>query len=168
MNIVMPYASRLERLSHWYRQLLAESLGKQGKGLMPIAALGPVDQHSMLQFFLDGPNTGVVTLIEAPVIGTGPAFAADFTDDERLAYLAGHKMGDIVAAQVKGTLGALVEQGRPVRHMALQAVDERALGALLMHFMLETIMLGFMLDVDPFDQPAVELGKKLTRDYLAG
>lgn len=165
-HVLMPYASRLRLLAHWYRQLLAESLGKDGKGLMPIAALGPVDQHSMLQHFLDGPPDGLMTIIEAPVAGAGPAFADDLTDDPRLSYLAGHTMGDMVAAQVKGTLGALVEQDRPVRHMVLQSVDERALGALMMHFMLETIMLGFMLGVDPFGQPAVELGKKLTREYL--
>ncbi|MDA0339545.1 MAG: glucose-6-phosphate isomerase, partial [Proteobacteria bacterium] len=167
-HVLMPYAGRLERLSAWYRQLLGESLGKEGKGLTPIAALGPLDQHSMLQLFLDGPAGTVTTLIDMPQKGMGARLSPDIIDDDRLAYLAGRTIGDIVTAQANGTADAFVQNGRPLRRITLDRIDARTLGALMMHFMLETILLGTMLGVDPFDQPAVELGKKLTRDYLAG
>lgn len=164
--VLMPYSDRLERLGLWYRQLVGESLGKDGKGLTPIAALGPVDQHSMLQLFLDGPANRMLTVITADIEGAGPPLPADLTADPQLSYLSGRTVGDLVAAQGRATIDALVQNGRPVRHIALNQIDERALGALLMQFMLETIILGDMLEVDPFGQPAVELGKKLTREYL--
>ncbi len=164
--VMMPYANRLERLGMWYRQLLGESLGKDGKGLTPVAALGPVDQHSMLQLFLDGPANKLITVITADIEGAGPPLSRDLTDDPALTYLSGKTIGDLVAAQGRATMDALCAQGRPVRHIQLTQVDEASMGGLMMHFMLETIILGDMLEVDPFGQPAVELGKTLTRDYL--
>ncbi|MFN3230535.1 MAG: glucose-6-phosphate isomerase [Alphaproteobacteria bacterium] len=164
--VVMPYASKLERLGMWYRQLLGESLGKGGRGLTPVAALGPVDQHSMLQLFMDGPPNKMITIITADIEGSGPPLPADLADDPSLAFLSGRAIGDLVAAQGRATMDALARNGRPVRHIRVPKIDEHTLGGLMMHFMLETIILGDMLEVDPFDQPAVELGKQLTRDYL--
>jgi glucose-6-phosphate isomerase len=83
-------------------------------------------------------------------------------------YLAGHAAGDLVAAQQRAIPEALMAQGRPVRTIGIATLDEAALGALMMHFMLETILAAHLLGVDPFDQPAVESGKMLTRRYLAG
>ncbi|MBI1179868.1 MAG: glucose-6-phosphate isomerase [Alphaproteobacteria bacterium] len=164
--VLMPYAGRLERVSHWYRQLLSESIGKDGKGLTPLAALGPVDQHSMLQLLLDGPDDKMVTVVTADIKGTGPVVPADLAQDKALSFMAGRSIGDVVDAQARATMDALKQKGHPVRHLQVKRADERAVGALLMHFMLETIIIGDILDVDPFDQPAVELGKVLTREYL--
>jgi glucose-6-phosphate isomerase len=166
--VVMPYVGRFERVGHWYRQLLSESLGKDGKGLTPLAALGPVDQHSMQQLLVDGPADKLVTVITADIGGTGPVVPADLAQDRALSFMAGRSIGDVVDAQARASMDVLIRKGRPVRHIAVGQPDEKALGALLMHFMLETIIIGDMLGVDPFDQPAVELGKVLTREYLQG
>ncbi|MGE0667335.1 MAG: hypothetical protein AB7O49_12320 [Sphingomonadales bacterium] len=164
--VMMPYVGRLERVGHWYRQLLSESIGKDGKGLTPLAALGPVDQHSMQQLLVDGPDDKLVTVITADIAGSGPTVPADLAQDKALSFMAGRTIGDIVAAQAKASMDVLIRKGHPVRHIHVQQADEKAVGGLLMHFMLETIIIGDILRVDPFDQPAVELGKVLTREYL--
>lgn len=164
--VMMPYVGKLERVGHWYRQLLSESVGKDGKGLTPLAALGPVDQHSMQQLLVDGPDDKLVTVITADIAGTGPTVPADLAQDKALSFMAGRTIGDIVAAQGKASMDVLIRKGHPVRHMHVARADEKTVGGLLMHFMLETIIIGDILGVDPFDQPAVELGKVLTREYL--
>ena len=98
--------------------------------------------------------------------GTGPRVSADLAKIANAEYLAGHTAGDLVAAQQKAIPEALIAAGRPVRTIDLERLDERTLGALMMHFMLETILAGHLLGVDPFDQPAVESGKIITRRYL--
>jgi glucose-6-phosphate isomerase len=98
---------------------------------------------------------------------TGTGVPADFADDAGLAALAGHKMGNLVDAEARGTMDTLVEAGRPLRHMALNVIDDETIGALLMHFQLETIYAAEGLGVDAFDQPAVEAGKIRARHYLA-
>ena len=163
--VLMPYGPCLHHFGLWYRQLWAESLGKDGRGSTPIVAPGPVDQHSQLQLFLDGPGGMLFTILEAP----------DPTPrrvDEALAagigagYLGGHSMGELIAAQARATAAMLTGAGRPVRRLSVPAADAHALGALMMHFMLETVVAAHLLGVDPFDQPAVEQGKGLVRRHL--
>jgi glucose-6-phosphate isomerase len=167
-TIMLPYADRLSRFAAWYVQLWGESLGKNGQGTTPVAALGPVDQHSQLQLYLDGAPQHIITVIRAQCAGSGPRVASDLAKLAGADYLAGRAAGDLVAAQQRAIPEALMAQGRPVRTIDLAVLDEAALGALMMHFMLETILAAHLLDVDPFDQPAVESGKMLTRRYLAG
>jgi glucose-6-phosphate isomerase len=90
-----------------------------------------------------------------------------FADDAGLAALAGHTMGNLVDAEARGTMDTLVEAGRPLRHMALAGIDDESIGALLMHFQLETIYAADGLGVDAFDQPAVEAGKIRAKHYLS-
>jgi glucose-6-phosphate isomerase len=167
-NVMLPYADRLSRFAAWYVQLWGESLGKQGEGTTPVAALGPVDQHSQLQLYLDGAPQHFVTVIRENCAGRGPRVAPDLAKLAAADYLAGHAAGDLVAAQQRAIPEALVNAGRPVRTIDLEVLDERAIGALMMHIMLETILAAHLLGVDPFGQPAVESGKMLTRRYLAG
>lgn len=164
--VMMPYTDRLGRFAHWFVQLWAESLGKGGEGTTPLAALGPVDQHSQLQLFLDGPHDHMITLLRTGCSGTGPRIDAALAEQAGAAYLGGLCAGDLVAAQQRAMPEALIEAGRPVRTIDIESLDERALGGLMMHFMLETILAAHLLGVDPFDQPAVEAGKLLTRRYL--
>jgi len=166
-QVMMPYSDRLGRFSHWFAQLWAESLGKGGQGTAPIACLGPVDQHSQLQLFMDGPREHLITLVRAPTAGTGPKIDADLAAAGGVGYLAGRTAGDLVAAQAEALPQALAEAGRPVRTFDLAGLDERSLGALMMHMMLETILAAHLLGVDPFDQPAVELAKNITRERVA-
>jgi glucose-6-phosphate isomerase len=167
MQVMMPYADRLGRFSAWFAQLWAESLGKNGQGTAPIACLGPVDQHSQLQLFMDGPREHMITVVRAPSAGTGPRINVELAEGAGLGYLAGRTAGDLVAAQAEALPQALAKAGRPVRTFDLPSLDERTLGALMMHMMLETILAAHLLGVDPFDQPAVELAKNITRERVA-
>ncbi len=168
ISVLMAYADRLERFTRWYVQLFAESLGKDGKGVTPLGALGPVDQHSQLQLFIAGPRDKLFTVLTVACAGLGPRI------DPALAALAGEPdfgdktIGDLVAAQGRATAETLAKNGRPVRTIHLDRLDEASLGELLMHFMLETIIAAHLLGVDAFDQPAVEEGKVLAKRYLVG
>ena len=166
-HVMMPYSDRLGRFSHWFAQLWAESLGKGGQGTAPIACLGPVDQHSQLQLFMDGPREHLITIVRAPTAGSGPRIPAELACAAGLDYLAGRTAGDLVAAQADAVPEALGRAGRPVRTFDLAGLDEKSVGALMMHCMLETVLAARLMGVDPFDQPAVELAKQITRERVA-
>jgi glucose-6-phosphate isomerase len=166
-HVMMPYTDRLGRFSHWFVQLWAESLGKDGQGTAPIACVGPLDQHSQLQLFMDGPREHLITVVRLPTSGLGPKLPADLAAQAGVGFLAGKTVGDLVAAQTHAVPEALSRAGRPVRTFDLDRLDEAALGALMMHCMLETILAARLMGVDPFDQPAVELAKVITRERVA-
>jgi len=165
-TVLLPYVDRLAHFGLWFRQLWAESLGKDGKGMTPIRAMGTVDQHSQLQLYLAGPPDKMFSVVMLDVAGTGEAVSPEFADQPALAYLAGRRMGDLLDAEQRATAETLVRNGRPTRIFRLARLDETVMGALLMHFMLETIVAAHLLGVDAFDQPAVEEGKILARRYL--
>jgi glucose-6-phosphate isomerase len=165
---LMAYADKLEKFSKWYVQLWAESLGKDGKGTTPIGALGPVDQHSQLQLFIAGPRDKMFTVITTGVAGKGPKIDPELARRAGEPDFSGRTIGDLVAAQGRATAETLAKNGCPVRIFHLETIDERSLGELLMHFMLETIVAAHLIGVDAFDQPAVEEGKVLAKRYLAG
>ncbi|MPZ59134.1 MAG: glucose-6-phosphate isomerase [Rhizobiales bacterium] len=168
ISVVMAYADRLERFTRWYVQLWAESLGKDGKGTTPLGALGPVDQHSQLQLFIAGPRDKLFTVITVDTAGRGPRIADDLAQACGEPGFAGKTIGDLVAAQGRATAETLAGNGCPVRTIHLDRLDEASLGELLMQFMLETIIAAHLLGVDAFDQPAVEEGKVLAKQYLTG
>lgn len=168
ISVLMAYADKLERLTRWYVQLWAESLGKEGKGTTPVAALGPVDQHSQVQLFIAGPRDKLFNIVLVKGAGLGPRI------DSELAKLAGEPgfggktIGDLVWAEGRATAETLAKSGCPVRTFTLDKLDERSLGELMMHFMLETIIAAHIMGIDAFDQPAVEEGKVLAKKYLMG
>jgi glucose-6-phosphate isomerase len=164
--VMLPYLDRLRRFAAWHGQLWAESLGKQGAGTTPVAALGTVDQHSQLQLWLDGPRDKLFTVLTGPQEGAGATVDAALAESLGIDYLAGRTMGDLMAAEQQATIDTLVANGRPTRVMALKTLDAATLGALMMHFMLETLLAAHLFEVDAFDQPAVEQGKVLARKYL--
>jgi glucose-6-phosphate isomerase len=98
VSVLMPYVDRLDKLAQWYRQLWAESLGKDGKGTTPIRALGTVDQHSQLQLYLAGPRDKMFTLITSACAGQGRGPPPDLAADKELDYLRGRRMGDLLDA----------------------------------------------------------------------
>ena len=165
--VMMPYADQLERFGDWYAQLWAESIGKSGLGSTPIPVLGPLDQHSQLQLYLDGPRDHMVTLMRLQNGHEGVRLDPDLAKIARVEMLAGRTAGTLVAAEQNAIGDALVRSGRPTRTFEIPSLDERALGALIMHFMMETIFAADLYGIDAFDQPAVELGKVLTREYLS-
>jgi glucose-6-phosphate isomerase len=167
-SVLWIYADKLKTLGPWWRQIWAESLGKNGQGTTPVAALGPVDQHSQLQLFLDGPGGALFTILTTGQSGKGPSVPNAAADALGVSYLGGHAAGDLPAAEARATAETLAKRGRLVREIHVPQIDERALGALFMQFMLETIVMGKLMGIDPFDQPAVEEGKILARAYLEG
>lgn len=166
-SILMPYVDRLENVGRWYQQLWAESIGKNGKGSTPVRALGAVDQHSQLQLYLDGPRDKFITLLGIAPQGQGAAINAAQAQQFGLGYIAGQKLGSILAAQQQGTAQTLTRNQIPLRQITLPALDEPSVGALLQHYMMETVLMAGLLEVNAFDQPAVEESKVLAREWLA-
>jgi glucose-6-phosphate isomerase len=170
-TVLMPYVDRLNTFTLWFRQLWAESLGKkddnnQPQGITPIQALGTVDQHSQLQLYLDGPKDKLFTIITLdqqndPLKITLPSIGHPAVD-----LFQGKTMGDLMAAEQQATIDTLCRHNCPTRVIHLQKLDEKVLGGLMMHYMLETLAAAHLLGVNPFDQPAVEEGKILTQQYL--
>jgi glucose-6-phosphate isomerase len=167
-SVLMAYCDRLQRFTHWYVQLWAESLGKNGKGTTPLAALGPVDQHSQLQLFIGGPRDKLFTVIAVDGAGQGPRMDGELASLAGEPGFAGKTIGDLVAAEARATAETLAKNGCPVRTIHIDKLDEETLGELMMHFMLETIIAAHLLGIDAFDQPAVEEGKVLAKRYLTG
>lgn len=165
ISVIMPYVDRLATFALWYRQLWAESLGKNGKGTTPIAALGTVDQHSQLQLFLDGPKDKFFTIL------TTNYDSSDFTitipsTHKHLSLFNQKTMGQLMMAEQMATIDTLTNNNCPVRHIQLEQINEYTLGQLMMHYVIETLAMAILLKVDAFDQPAVEESKVLTRNYL--
>lgn len=165
ITVLMPYVDRLNTFGSWYRQIWAESIGKQGVGTTPAIALGTVDQHSQVQLYLDGPADKLFTFLIQDTAGQGATLKPG--GDKALDYLTGHTMGDLLQAEADATATATVQAKRPTRVIRIAQVDERTIGALMMHFILETIFAAHLWKIDAFDQPAVEQGKVLTRQYLS-
>jgi glucose-6-phosphate isomerase len=163
--VLMPYAMRLDNLSAWWVQLIAESLGKVAndgtrKGFTPIRAVGPVDQHSQLQRWMAGPrNLGVIVLT---VDGTPPSERLDPPLGSPYPGLAGLQGADILRAQAEGTSEALEAAGVPLLRWSMPVLSEQEVGAFMMAWQAITGVLGFAMGLDPFDQPEVEDGKKRT------
>ena len=168
ISVLMAYCDRLQRFTHWYVQLWAESLGKGGKGTTPVAALGPVDQHSQLQLFIGGPRDKLFTVVTVDGAGHGPRIDGELARLAGEPGLAGKTIGDLVAAEGRATAETLAKNGCPVRTIHISKLDEESLGELMMHFMLETIIAAHLLGIDAFDQPAVDEGKVLAKKYLTG
>ena len=168
ITVMMPYVDRLDTFAYWYRQIWAESLGKDGNGTTPAAAMGTVDQHSQVQLYLGGPADKLFTLVIQDTAGQGsPVAPALLGGDKALDYLANQSLGDLLLAEADATAATLVKAGRPTRVIRIASLDERVLGALMMHYVLETIFAAGLWGVDAFDQPAVEDAKVLTRQYLS-
>lgn len=161
-TVMLPYADQLDSFSLWYRQLWAESLGKDGKGTTPIRALGTTDQHSQLQLYLDGPKDKFFTLIAPSWIGQGDCITTSVIPE-----FQGKTMGDLFSAEQKATYETLLRHKCPTRLITFDDLNEYTLGALMMHFIIETILTSYLIDVNAFDQPSVEEGKRLAREYLA-
>lgn len=163
-TVLLPYQDKLTELGLWYRQLWAESLGKEGKGTTPILSRGTVDQHSQLQLYLDGPRDKFFTVIMPEPHHTGPLIPDTSLDS--ISYLSGHTMKDLLWAEAQATVTTLQEKGCPTRCLYPGPITEETGGYLLMHFMIETLLTAALWEVDPITQPAVERGKILTKEFL--
>jgi len=170
IHVLMPYADRLRDSAEWFRQLWAESLGKRVDrtgavveiGPTPVAALGAVDQHSQVQLYIEGPHDKLITFLAVRDAGPDVPIPRLFGGHAETAYLGGASIGGLLDAERRATAAALARAGRPNLTIELSAVTPAAVGALFQVFEEATALAGGMLGVDPFDQPGVEEGKKLT------
>lgn len=170
IHVLMPYSDRLREVGEWFRQLWAESLGKrvdrEGRvvhaGPTPVASVGATDQHSQVQLFMEGPFDKVVTFLTVQNPGEDvPVPRADGMPEE-VACLGGTTLGGLLAAEYAATSAALSRVGRMNCTLELPDLAPATLGELLMFFQAATGYAGGWYGVNPFDQPGVELGKRLT------
>ncbi len=177
IHVLMPYTDRLREFAEWYRQLWAESLGKRvdrtGKpvhvGPTPVGAVGATDQHSQVQLFMEGPYDKVITFMTVDHLGAdlpipGPPKTLEGAGNlpPDLEYLPGHTLGELLRAEFEATSAALAEMGRMSCTLSLPDLSPATLGEAIMFFQLATGYAGAWYGIDPFDQPGVELGKRLT------
>lgn len=162
VNILMPYADSLKSLSEWFCQLWAESLGKLGRGMTPYSSVGATDQHSQLQLWMEGPEDKVVIFIRIDDYGADFIIPGVFENIEGLNYLTGHNLSDLIKAEEESTELALAKRGRPNMTIRIPGIDAYHLGQLFLFFEIATAFTGFLLDINPFNQPGVEEGKNYT------
>jgi glucose-6-phosphate isomerase len=162
-NVIMPYIDSLKNFTDWYRQLWAESLGKNGFGSVPINSMGTVDQHSQLQLYLEGPKDKFFTFI------TTKKHASDFKIKDLpgcKTLFGGKKLSEIVAVEQETTIEVLNQKKLPIRIFEIDNFDEEVLGGLMMQMFLEVILIAEIKKINPFGQPAVELRKDLAKKLL--
>ena len=165
--ITMPYADGLVHLADWYRQLWAESLGKRrdrrGRlaetGQTPVTSLGATDQHSQVQLYMEGPQDKVVAFLEVQAVSKDVRIPRRHQDLDSLGYLGGRTLGELIAAEKRGTEIALTAAGRPSLTYLLPRISAHVVGQLLYLFELQTALSGELYGIDAFDQPGVEAGK---------
>tara|TARA_A100001035_G_scaffold277351_1_gene274006 strand:+ start:2133 stop:3302 length:1170 start_codon:yes stop_codon:yes gene_type:complete len=163
-SVIINYDEKSMNLFNWYQQLIAESLGKKNKGFLPIISSMPKDNHSVLQFYLDGPKNNFFTFFY--VHNRNGTKIKNNLLLPKHNFLKNKHIKDIIYAQKKATENVFTKKNIPFRSFEIPVRNEEALGELFCFFTLETILLGRMLNVNPFDQPAVELIKKETKKLL--
>jgi glucose-6-phosphate isomerase len=170
INVLMPYSDRLREFGEWYRQLWAESLGKredrQGKtvhvGPTPLVAIGATDQHSQVQLFMEGPFDKVITFVAVEKVEEEVPIPERSDLPPDLAYLPGHSLAELLRVELEATASALAQSGRMSCTLRFPDLSARTLGEAIMFFQLATGFAGAWYGIDPFNQPGVELGKRLT------
>ncbi|TSA40049.1 glucose-6-phosphate isomerase [bacterium] len=175
-HVMMPYSNALYLMADWYRQLWAESLGKQYDlnknevfaGFTPIKALGTTDQHSQVQLYREGPNDKAFGIVDVKSFdhhcqgGHGELLIPTGLGVEATKYLEGKRMGDLLNAEKRATEYALLESQRPNYTITFPKIDANHIGQFIALWEITTAYAGLMLGIDAYDQPAVELGKQAT------
>ena len=170
INVLMPYSDNLKLMADWYCQLWAESLGKAvdyagntvNVGTTPVKSLGVTDQHSQVQLYIEGPYDKVITFISVGKYACESVIAHGCEDIPDVGFLGGHTMEELIQAENKATAYALMRAGRMNYTINLPEVNAFTLGQLMFLFELQTAYTGAMLNINTFNQPGVENGKKAT------
>ncbi len=170
ISVMMPYAYALKDLADWYRQLWAESLGKStdldGRGVFvgptPVKALGATDQHSQVQLYRQGPNDKLFTFLQVKTFGRNVKMGPVPDCAPELAYLAGKEMSVLLNSEKLATEYALLQDKRPCLTVAFDEINACTIGQFIYLFEVTTSIAGLLFNINAYDQPAVELGKKAT------
>lgn len=162
IHVEMIYADRLQLIGEWFRQLWAESLGKGGQGPTPVTARGTTDQHSQIQLYAEGPDDKVYTFVRRMRHGPRVPIARG----ARPPAIAGRPLADVFDAEAQGTIAALRACGRPVAELRLPRLTPEGLGELLHLRLLQTALAAALYEVNAFDQPGVEAGKRAAMEIL--
>lgn len=162
--IFFNYISTWSMFGQWFTQLWAESLGKSGQGSMPLSAIGVTDQHSTQQMFLDGPKDKGCILLSTKNYTTGPVFPSNLPDN--WSWLKHKQLNELIEAEKIGTAAALTANNVPLLQLQFDEANCYAAGEFIGLFMATTVLTGWLLHINPLDQPAVELGKRLARVKL--
>jgi glucose-6-phosphate isomerase len=168
--VMMPYSHALRDLADWFRQLWAESLGKklslQGKvvnvGPTPVKALGVTDQHSQVQLYMEGPHDKAFTLLAVERFEEDVPIPHLYPELEAMAYLGGRSLAELFRAEQLATTWALTKARRPNATILFPQVSPHTVGQFIYLMEVMTAFMGKLLQVNPFDQPGVELGKQAT------
>ena len=163
-SVILNYDEQSENLFKWYQQLLAESLGKKSKGLLPVISSMPKDNHSLMQLYLDGPKKSFYTFFN--VLDNSVIKINNNNILNSHKYLRNQSIEKIKQSQMLATEKVFTSKKIPFRSFRILKRNEKSLGELFCFFILETILLGRALNVNPFDQPSVELIKKETKKIL--
>ncbi len=163
-SIILNYDEKSENLFKWYQQLVAESLGKKSKGLLPIVSNMPKDNHSVMQLYLDGFKNNFYTFFYTNELNSESLKNSQILTLQK--FLRGKNVSNIMYAQKIATEKVFFKKKLPFRSFEIKKRNEKTLGELFCFFILETILLGKLLNVNPYDQPSVELIKKETRKIL--
>ena len=163
-SIIINYDKNSTDFFNWYQQLVAESLGKKKQGILPVISNMPADNHSLMQLYLDGPKNNFFTFFSAQNTKADKINSTWIQKSHN--YLKNKTFSKIIYAQKKATEKVFYEKKLPFRSFDIKKRNEEVLGELFCFFILETILLGRALKVNPFDQPSVELIKKETTKVL--
>ena len=163
-SIILNYDEKSENLFKWYQQLVAESLGKKSKGLLPIVSNMPKDNHSVMQLYLDGFKNNFYTFFYTNELKSETLKSSQILSSQK--FLRGKNLSNIMYAQKIATENIFNKKKIPFRSFEIKKRNEKTLGELFCFFILETILIGKLLNVNPYDQPAVELIKKETKKLL--
>ena len=163
-SVILNYDVSSESLFKWYQQLMAESLGKKGNGILPIISSMPKDNHSVMQLYLDGPKNNFFTFFHVRDKNSIKVINNKLLTSH--SYLKNKNLGEIVMSQKLATEKVFLNKKIPFRSFEVINRDENTIGELFCFFVLETILIGRALKINPYDQPAVELIKKETKKIL--
>ncbi len=163
-SIILNYDEKSENLFNWYQQLVAESLGKKGKGILPIVSLMPKDNHSLMQLYLDGPKNNFFTFFYVKENRSSRIINNKILPTH--SYLKNKNLDEIIYSQKIATENIFLKKKIPFRSFEISPRNEKTLGELFCFFILETILIGRALKINPYDQPSVELIKKETKKIL--
>ena len=163
-SVIINYDEQSTNLFNWYQQLVAESLGKEKKGILPIISIMPKDNHSVMQLYLDGVRNNFYTFFYSHENNSKNINNHSVLLQQK--FLKNKNVNQIMFAQKKATETVFRKKNIPFRSFEINKRDEKTLGELFCFFILETILIGKTLKINPFDQPAVELIKKETKKIL--